>query len=251
MAAKALLLPPGSLLGLAFVGMMLGRRHYRAGRTLTLLALVTLTALSIPVVSHLLLLTLRPPAPFTANSASGAGAIIVLGGGVRLNAPEYGGDTVTALTLERVRYAALIARQTKLPVLVSGGSPQGGDAEATIMARILRDEFSVPVRWVESRSANTHENALFSAPLLRAAGIRKVVLVMHAFDMRRATAEFAAEGIEVIPAATGLPGNRPLEVLDWLPSIHALRTSYFATYELLANFVRWLRMSTYSTASIG
>ena len=53
-------------------------------------------------------------------------AIVILGGGVRRHAAEYGGDTLGQLTLERVRYGARVARLTGLPVLVSGGSVFGG-----------------------------------------------------------------------------------------------------------------------------
>ena len=55
------------------------------------------------------------------RSGAHAKAVVILGGGVRRNAPEYGGDTLATLTLERVRYGARVARLTGLPVLVSGG----------------------------------------------------------------------------------------------------------------------------------
>ncbi len=106
------------------------------------------------------------------------------------------------------------------------------------MTRALKDEFGVPVRWIEASSRNTHENARFSAAILRRAGIRKVVLVMHGFDMWRAAAELEAAGIDVIPAATNLPEERKPELLDWLPSMNGLMLSYYALYEILANVNR-------------
>ena len=51
------------------------------------------------------------------------------------------------------------------------------------MRQSLEEEFGVPVRWIEPESRNTHENAVRSAEILRAEGIREVVLVAHAFDM--------------------------------------------------------------------
>jgi len=56
--------------------------------------------------------------------------------------------------------------------------------------------------------------------------------------MRRATAEFAAAGIETIPAPTRIPAEGSYSVLDLLPSISGLQQSYWATYEILANVVR-------------
>ena len=147
------------------------------------------------------------------------------------------------LTLERVRYGARVARLTGLPVLVTGGIVFGGEPEATLMRAALEREFGVPVRWVEARSRNTHENAVRSAEILGAEHIGRIVLVAHSFDMPRARAEFAAVGIEAIPAPTLIPSGRIDNVLDVLPSLGALQSSYFALYEILANAARWLAVA--------
>lgn len=232
---KALALPPTGLLLLALVGLGLIGRRPRLGRAIALGGVFGLLALSMPVVSSLLVTTLHPPHPFVAADANGAGAVVILGGGARRPAPDYGGDTLSSLTLERVRYGARVARITGLPVLVSGGGPYGMVAEAVLMQRTLEQEFDVPVRWTERRSGNTHENAVFSARILKAAGVNKVVLVMHAFDMKRASAEFNAAGIECVPAATHIPPTGDITIFDWIPSLSGLQTSYYASYEILAN----------------
>jgi len=175
--------------------------------------------------------------PFDPSRPTGSGAIVILGGGIRPDAAEYGGDTLNELTLERVRYGARIARLTGLPVLVTGGAVYGGEAESKLMREALEREFNVPVRWTEDRSRTTHENAAFSAPILRGAGIDSVVLVAHSFDMRRARAEFAAQGIQTYPAPTSIPPPKA-SLADYLPSAGGLRMSYYATYEILANVVR-------------
>ena len=112
------------------------------------------------------------------------------------------------------------------------------------MRATLEREFGVPVRWVETRSRNTHENALRSAEILAAEHIRRIVLVAHSFDMPRARAEFAAQGIEAIPAPTGIPNAQIDTLLDVLPSMAALQSSYFALYEIFANVVRLMTLST-------
>ena len=71
------------------------------------------------------------------------------------------------------------------------------------MAASLEREFGVPVRWVETRSRTTHENAVLSAAVLKRDGIDRVVLVTHVFDTRRAIAEFEAQGLSVVVAPTG------------------------------------------------
>jgi len=60
--------------------------------------------------------------------------------------------------------------------------------------------------------------------------------------MPRATAEFAAAGLETIPAATGLPPpSQPDTLFDYVPSVEALQWTYYALYELYANAVRRFR----------
>jgi uncharacterized SAM-binding protein YcdF (DUF218 family) len=227
---------------LALVGLALLGRRPRLGRALAWLGLVGLLVLSLPLVSHALLRSLEPPV-LDLRRVGEAQAIVILGGGVRRNAAEYGGDTLARLTLERVRYGALVARATGLPVLVSGGSVNGGTAEAALMKRALVQEFNVEVRWSEERSRDTRSNAAESAAILLPAGIKRVLLVAHGFDMPRASAEFASAGLQVTPAPTVVTGERFRfdQPGDLLPSMSALQGSYYALYELLAEAVRRLR----------
>lgn len=243
-ALAALVLPPTGPLMLALIGLALLGRRPRLGRALAWLGVGALLVLSLPVVAHLLVRSLEAPA-LDLRRAADAQAIVVLGGGVRRNAAEFGGDTLGRLTLERVRYGALVARATRLPVLVSGGSVYGGTAEATLMKRALEQEFGVEVRWSEDSSRDTRSNAAGSAAILLPTGVRRVLLVAHGFDMARARAEFESAGLQVTPAPTVIAGQRlafdhPLELL---PSMSSLQGSYYALYELLAETVRRLRQS--------
>jgi uncharacterized SAM-binding protein YcdF (DUF218 family) len=238
----AFVLPPTGPLLVAIIGLLLLNRRPAWGRALAWLGVLTLAALSLPVVSHALLRFVEQSPPLDLSQARDSQAIVILGGGVRRAAPEYGGDTLGRLTLERVRYGALLARRTKLPVLVTGGAVHGGTAEAVLMKNALEEEYGVEVAWTEPLSRNTETNAQHSAALLLPAGIRRVLLVGHGFDMRRATAEFASAGLQAIPAPTVMAAgsfgfDHPIELL---PSMSALQTSYYALYELLAEAVRRL-----------
>lgn len=236
--AKALILPPAGPLIVALIGVLLWRRAPRAGRALAAIGTLTLLALSLPIVGWLLTRAFDRE-PLDEVAARQAQAIVIIGGGTRRMAPEYGGDTLGRLTLERVRYGALVAKQTRLPVLVSGGRSFGATrSEADLMADALSAEFGVTVRWREDVSRNTHENAMLSARILKAAGVDRAILVAHAIDVPRARAEFAAAGVAVVPAATGLPSRGPIVAMDFVPQIGALVASHDALYELLANFVR-------------
>jgi uncharacterized SAM-binding protein YcdF (DUF218 family) len=243
--AKALVLPPGGPLVVALVGFVLMRRRARDGRALALAGVLALAVLSTPAVGVMLLRAVDASPPFDPSQAGGARAIVILGGGTRRNAPEYGGDTLGRLTLERVRYGARVARETSLPVLVTGGvGISGGATEASLMRAALENEFGVPVRWIEDRSRTTHENAQMSAAILKADGIDRVVLVGHSFDMPRARAEFAAAGIATIPAPTGIAPKTSDTLLDFVPSLAGLTDSYYALYELAGEAVRRIVTAT-------
>ena len=240
---KALVLPPTGPLLLTALGLALYGRSSRIGRSLAAFGVAGLFALSMPVVADLLGRMVDTSVPLDLEAARTAQAVVILAGGIRRNAPEYGGDTLSALTLERVRYGARVARLTGLPVLVSGGSVLEGEAEGKLMATALDREFGVPVRWIEASSRTTHDNAVLSARMLKEEGIDRVVLVTHAFDTRRAIAEFQAQGFAVVTAAMGVRGKSDRTPLDYLPSMGGLQRSYFATYEILANLVRVVHLN--------
>lgn len=237
---KALILPPTGPLLLALVGLMLVARRPRFGRWIAATGVLLLLGLSVPIVALVLTRSLDDSPAIDVERAKTAQALVILGGGVRRNAAEYGGDTLGRRTLERVRYGAHVARLTGLPVLVSGGSVYGGETEAKLMRDALEREFGVSVRWSEARSRTTHENAMYTAELLRGTGIDRIVIVAHSVDMARVKAEFAHYGMKVIPAPTGIPARDFGDLLDYLPSIGGLMGSYDAVYEMAAMVVRWL-----------
>lgn len=248
--ATALFLPPTGPLLVAALGLLLLHRRPRVGHLLAWAGVATLLALSLPIVAHWLTMAAAYTHPLDLARAREAQAIVVLGGGIRRNAREYGGDTLNALSLERVRYGARLAKQLALPVLVSGGAVWGRTAEADVLADALEREFGVTVQWRERRSRDTRQNALYSAELLRAAGVSRVVLVGHSFDLPRSSGEFALHGIEVIPAPTVLPSVTLDSPTDFLPNMGALTKSYFALYELLADAVRKVREAAGRFATI-
>jgi uncharacterized SAM-binding protein YcdF (DUF218 family) len=202
----ALILPPAGPVLLALFGLWLSRRKSRrwqhAGIALATFSLLGLIALSMPVVSNLLTASLQVHLPITRAQLQQAQAIVILGGGGNSMATEYGSDTVGSATLQRLRYGAKLARESGLPVLVSAGAPFGGRPEADSMRDVLEDEYNIKVRWTESVSRDTAENASLSTPLLRAAGVKRIALVTHSSHMPRATHLFEREGLQVFPAPT-------------------------------------------------
>ena len=230
---KALLLPPFGLILLTVAGWLVMRRRRRFGRALIITGLLTLYLISTPVVGNTLLRGLQAhPALSSEQPVQGAGAIVVLGADVRREAPEYGGETVGALTLARVRYGAKLYRDLGLPVLVTGGSTRtSGRPVGLAMQESLERDFAVPVRWVEAESRNTYENAKSSSDILKSAGVTKIYLVTHAWHMPRAVKVFEATGLEVVPAPTGFLASPTPELRDFIASASGLAMSYYALYE--------------------
>jgi uncharacterized SAM-binding protein YcdF (DUF218 family) len=239
----SLVLPPAGPLICAVIGLMLGDRHYRLGRSLLWLGVLSLFLLSTPLMSEWLTAKLGDGPALDLARRPEAQAIVIIGGGVRQAPTEYGGDSLSVLTLERVRYGAYLAARTGLPVLVSGGAVRPGQPEAELMQAALEQEFRVPVRWVEKASRDTHENARYSAPMLAASNVETILLVSHAFDARRARREFESAGLEVVgaPAGAGLNSDGRLAVSDFIPNARALLGSYYACYELLGLMVMHAR----------
>jgi uncharacterized SAM-binding protein YcdF (DUF218 family) len=243
-AVSALLLPPLNLLLVCGVGILLRRRWQRLGTALALLSLFLLTALSTNAGARLLIRPLENMTPaLMSPRTAGAQAIVILGGGRHRDAPEYGGqDVPRGNTLARLRYGARLHRETGLPLLATGGSPEGvADSEAVLMASVLRDDFGMEPRWVDGRSDNTANSAMFSAAILRRAGISRILLVTDALHMPRSQQVFGEAGLSVIAAPTNYLGRGSLQAIDFVPGAAALRNSHYALHEWIG--IVWYRLA--------
>lgn len=231
-ALTALLLPPAGLILLVLLGMGLSGRWPRFGKRLQKIGLFTLFCLALPLVSDTLLHMQESHPPITAPQLQQAQAIVILGGGMNYEAPEYGQqDTVGRWTLERLRYGAFLQRQGNLPLLVTGGAPSGGRPEAEAMQEVIVRDFRGQVRWVESASLDTEENARNAAAMLKAAGITRIALVSQAWHLPRAVRLFRQQGLEVFPAPTGFTVPARSWLFRLLPSPKALEDSCIALRE--------------------
>lgn len=247
-----LLLPPFGLILLLGAGLLLSRQRPRLGTALTLFAVLLLTGLSTGIGAHYLAAPLenRHPA-LTSTQSLDAQAIVILGGGRQLRAPEYGAQDVPSLTtLGRLRYGAWLQRQTGLPLLVTGGAPEGAQhSEAALMATVLQDDFAVPVRWKEQASDNTAQNAVNSAKMLRADGVTRIVLVTDALHMSRAKRVFEHSGLQVLAAPTVFVSQGHPSFMRWLPNMGALRVSHYALHEWLGEL--WYRLHQQNPPAFG
>lgn len=229
------LLPPLNCFMAGVVGFLLLKRKPRLGRWLLSASFAVLWLLSMHGVSGALIGLLERDAHTPVEQMRGAQAIVVLGSGIYYGAPDFGGDTVSTTSLERVRLAAHLHRRTDLPLLVTGGLGLAGgeNSVARLMKRTLENEFAVPVRWSEEQARNTLQNATFSMQLLAPAGVRTIVLVTHAAHMPRSKRIFERAGFQVLPAGTGFRGRTQLTWRSFLPSLAGLYASSTFMHEAL------------------
>lgn len=240
--ATVVLIPPVNLLPLAVGGLVLSRWRPRLGRAMTAAGVLLTWMLSISAVSTPLMRELEPPVE--RDSALQPAAIVILAAESQqgLAGGLEPGMDVGLLSLDRLRAGARLARQTKLPILTSGGlAVHGRPALADLMQQALERDFDLPTRWLEARSSDTWENATFSAEILRREGIDTVYVVTHSWHMRRAMIAFRHTGLKVVPAPVRLLLPIEFEFGDFLPVPSAWLQSYYASHEWIGCAVYALR----------
>ncbi|MFT4396622.1 YdcF family protein [Gordonia lacunae] len=134
----------------------------------------------------------------TPQPVSGRVAIVVLGYGLNANgkmAPELVNRVSAGKAQSEVTTGA--------PIVVTGGVPKKGVTEAAAMRTWLVDNgVSASRILVEDKSGSTVGNAQNSAEILRAQGIRDIVLVTSPNHIRRGAADFGAMGLRVVGSLT-------------------------------------------------
>ena len=236
---KLVVLPPFLNLFLGLVGLLILTRYPRSGRCLIAISLLSIYFMSTGLFSGGVSYLGDKYDPLVKTDASRCEAIVVLGGGVKEYAPEYGGQTSGVSSLIRVRYGARLAKELDLPILVTGGvgysSDEASPSIGDLMAVSLRDEYQMPPKWVESKSRNTYENGTLSKQILAAEGINNIVLVTQSFHMRRSVEVFSSLGFNVVPAPTDFRGYlySPLSIRSYIPKIDNFQMSASVMSEVM------------------
>jgi uncharacterized SAM-binding protein YcdF (DUF218 family) len=208
------------------------------------LAIAVLWSSSTPIVADAVIGSLehRYP-PLTVETTPSADAIVILGGVTRGIVPGTGLTDLDA-GVDRLIHGARLFLDKKAPLVVlSGGNAEGFQPESEAMADILKI-MGIPEKamLLESKSRNTYQNGLNTAPILRKQAVKHILLVTSAYHMRRAVAIFEGMGISVISAATDYQlVERAPSILDWLPQAEALNTTTRGIKEYIGWWVYSLR----------
>jgi uncharacterized SAM-binding protein YcdF (DUF218 family) len=126
--------------------------------------------------------------------------------------------------------------------MVTGGkgwsAQAGSENEAEISSRVAREVFQFDIKWTESESRDTQENASNSKQLLTKQGISKVALVTHSWHMPRSLKAFQKVGFEVTPAPMGFVADIKVDLFSLLPNGGALSRNTAIFKELVAQAVQ-------------
>ncbi|ALW86018.1 hypothetical protein AUC43_13525 [Hymenobacter sedentarius] len=200
------LLPTVWLLALLLAALV-ARQPRRQRQWLIAAALLTLVGTNPALVNEALLAWEMPPVPLAALPAHADAAVLLTGVTEVSKSPHdrvYLGQGADRLTNALWLYRAGRVRR----IIVSGGSGavlQKAHTEAEDLTTLLRLA-GVPQSHilVETRSRNTHENAVFTKQLLVAhPDIQSLILVTSAFHERRALGCFYKVGLSPIPFPAG------------------------------------------------
>jgi uncharacterized SAM-binding protein YcdF (DUF218 family) len=154
-----------------------------------------------------------------ASSYTNADAIVILGGGaLSPSSSEQEADDAYSLAT-RIGFGLQLFRDARADMVLVSGSDQ-----AQRMARgLLWQGVPAGALQAECASTNTHENAVFSAAMLKRAKRTRILLVTSGFHMPRAVAAFAGQGLQVIPAPAYDPVYPGWQAHPWRPRRSALR----------------------------
>ena len=238
-AVSEFLLPPSGFIILLAIGLFFWLIRLRKFAAFCiLLASVLLYFASTPYIARNLIDPLQYQYKVLKEVPDDIQAIVVLGNGRLPIAREYSNrDTVSATTLERLRYTSRLSKVHRLPVVIVGGSVNDErESEAALMQSALATDFGIETSWLEEESKNTFENAKFAKRLLKENSISKFLLVTHAYHMPRAMWSFEDVGLKPIAAPTVFYKRNKFiaEMNDYIPSANALRLTRLAVREYLA-----------------
>jgi len=240
---SVLVLPPVPLFFLILIGLFLIEKSRRLGRYLILIGVLTLWLISCGLFSAWLETTCLESFSMTSPAElkrKGVQAIVVLGAGVELDLPD-GKPQLQAGALDRLRYAIQLSRESKIPILVSGGkgwaSRSDSISESDITEIVSRTAFDYDMKWKDGDSRDTKEASINSFKILSQAEIKNIALVTHSWHMSRSYKNFEKAGFIVTPAPMGQSSNNNNLFFSLLPSAGGLQKTQIVIHEYMGNLL--------------
>lgn len=168
-----------------------------------------------------------------------ADAIVVLGGATEpALAPRP--EVELNAAADRLFHGAALYKEGYAPyVLLSGGDIDflalGDSSPALDMAKVM-DMLGVPANalWLQGKSQNTYEDALYSCQMLKEKGAKTVILVSSATHMPRAVALFEKQGCPVIASPADFTVTEAAWNNLWHSDVEELAINLIPSYSNLS-----------------
>jgi uncharacterized SAM-binding protein YcdF (DUF218 family) len=220
-----ILLPPFSLIIISFILLVLIRPATGWKRRLTHGALIVILGASLPISGKVIIWLTNTGYETVDIDAiqlpkhQQVGIFLPTAGNV-----IYGNLIMPSTdSIKRAVQALKIHQKHNIPLLISGGDPRHtGESEAiTLFKRLKRDNAlgdlsTLAPIWLEERSLNSFENALYSAKILNNHNITIVILVTDSLHMTRMRYVLENNGFTVLSVYS--QAMQPIEISDFIPS---------------------------------
>ncbi|MEW9698290.1 YdcF family protein [Paenibacillus sp. SI8] len=237
--AYTLLFPPGIIILLLLsIAFWLQQKRERMSSLLVGLAALLLCASSMPILGNTLLQSVEqrytPP-----NQLAGDVLVMLTGGATQdISDPLTGGEGyLSPYTAARVLTTAELYRQTKLPIVLSGGQVFSDTGNESQIAKRHLLALGIPDTAIllDDTSLNTEENAIHTNAILKQHNWKHPILITSAFHMKRAVKQFNNLNVDVLPYPTDYQMNQKQEkyLTKFIPSAAGLLATAMALKEYL------------------
>ncbi|HSA78052.1 MAG TPA: YdcF family protein, partial [Nitrospirota bacterium] len=168
-----------------------------------------------------------------------AGAIVVLGGGVRDLSWLKLEPLPSEMSIERLIAGVKLYKELHIPLVIIGGNGNPFEQEikeADAMGRVAKS-IGIPDKDIITDNAprNTLESASAAKRLIKG---DRIILVTSAYHMKRSSAMFRKQGFDVVPAPAGYKSEqRGLSLYSCIPRAGSLNDSSTALAEYLSLFL--------------
>lgn len=239
--------PIGFTLVLSLIGaiiLLMGKK--KLALLIWALSISYITFCSLPIVSDWLVGSLEKKSKYlTLNMVPKADVIIVFGGVIRREFPDYPFPDLDAAA-DRIWHAARLYHDKKAPkVILSGGRndwERNSQSQAKTMAIFLKD-LGVPEEDIilEEESRNTFENAIYCKKIMISKKMKNALLVTSALHMPRSKSLMEKINVDFTPISTDfMIVNNNSKVWDNLPNAGSLNKTTYAIHEWIGIIVyKW------------
>ena len=240
-------LPSNILISLGLIGIVvMATRFARAGRRLSVTALILLAIAGLSPLGNAIILPLEERFPPWDSSRGAPTGIISLGGALDTVVSPARGEVALNEAAERLTaMAELVRRYPEAHIVFSGGSGRliyDGATEAEFAVRLFESFGIAKSRIIlESKSRDTDENARFTKELLLPKPGERWLLVTSAHHMPRSIGVFRADGFSVEAYPVDFRTRGAIDLLRPFSNVgDGLRRTDTAAREWVGLVVYWM-----------